>query len=169
MLPKISTILYATGIGPAAPYVFRYALSQASLYGAKIVAVHGMEPLSTFGQSLVEHYISHEQAEQLHQQARQSVKARLRERIERLCAMECGTDPQLKNLVKEIRIVEGYPAQVILQEAVATGADLIIMGSHRHSVLGDAMLGSTTHKVLHSASQPVMVVRIPEGYREAGF
>ncbi len=70
MLPKIKTILYATGLGPAAPYVFRYALSLARQHEARIIAVHGMEPLSTFGQSLVEQYISHEQSEEMHQQAR---------------------------------------------------------------------------------------------------
>ena len=43
------------------------------------------------------------------------------------------------------------------------------MGAHRHTVIGDAMLGTTTHKVLHSASQPVLVVRIPEGFHEEGF
>jgi len=169
MLPKISTIVYATGLGPGAPYVFRYALSVASQHGAKIVAVHGLEPLSSFGQSLVEQYISHEQAEQMHRQARQSVKDRLKERIERLCAMECESRPECRSLVSEIQIREGQPAEVILSAAQECNADLIIMGSHRHTVIGDALLGTTTHKVLHSSTRPVLVVRIPEGYREEGF
>ena len=169
MLPTIKTILYTTGLGPSAPYVFRYALSLARQHQARIVAVHGMEPLSTFGQSLVEQYISHDQSEEMHQQARLSVKDRLRERIARLCAMECESQSDCKNLVDGIHIVEGQPAQVILKEATACNADLIIMGSHRHTVLGDAMLGTTTSKVLHSATQPVMVVKIPEGFQEKGF
>lgn len=166
MLPKIKKIIYATGLGPAAPYVFRYAMSVARQYGAEIVAVHGMEPLTPFAQSLVELHISHEDAEALHQQARETVKEKLRERIRRLCekengGKECG--------VSEIRIVEGQPSQVVLAAAAEVGADLIVMGSHRHTVLGDAMLGTTTHKVLHSSAIPVLVVRIPEGYREEGF
>ncbi|AMV73815.1 universal stress protein Usp [Desulfuromonas sp. DDH964] len=169
MLPKISTIVYATGLGPGAPYVFRYALSVASQYDARIIAVNALEPLSSFGQSLVEQYISREQAEQMHRQARQSVKERLRERIERLCAMECESRPECRKLVSEILILEGQPAQVVLDAARECNADLIIMGSHRHTVLGDAMLGTTTHKVLHSSTRPVLVVRIPEGYREEGF
>ncbi len=169
MLPKISKILYATGLGPGAPYVFRYALSLARQHGAKIVAVYGIEPLSSFGQSLVEQYITHDQAEQLHSDARESVKARLRERIEHLCTKECTDGPECQNLVSEIRVIEGQPAQVVLDAARDCGADLIIMGSHRHTVIGDAMLGTTTHKVLHSATQPVLVVRIPEGFREEGL
>ena len=169
MLPTINKILYATGLGPAAPVVFRYALSLAKRHGAQIVAVHGMEPLSSFGQSLVELYISHERSEELHQQARQDVKSRLQERIERLCNQECGDDEECRKLVSEIRIAEGQPAAMVLAVAEEIGADLIIMGAHRHTVLGDAVLGSTTHKVLHSTGVPVLVVRIPEGYREAGF
>jgi nucleotide-binding universal stress UspA family protein len=169
MLPKIKTILYTTGLGPAAPYIFRYALTLARQHDARIVAVHGMEPLTPFAQSLVELHISHEQSEELHRQAREAVKARLRERIERLCEKESCLDAEGCNRVSEIRIVEAPPAQAILAAAAEVGADLIVMGSHRHTVLGDAMLGTTTHKVLHSADRPVLVVRIPEGYREEGF
>ncbi len=169
MLPKIKKILYATGIGPAAPYVFRHALGLARQYGAEIIAVHGMEPLSNFGQSMVELYISHDRLEELHQGARQEVRNRLRERIERICEMERANDPDGVNRVSEIRIVEGQPAQVVLEAAADCEADLIVMGSHRRTVLGEALLGTTTSKVLHGTDRAVLVVRIPEGYREEGF
>jgi nucleotide-binding universal stress UspA family protein len=169
MLPKIEKILYATGLGPAAPYVFRYALSLAQKYDAQIIAVHGMEPLSPFAQSLVELHISQENSEEMHRQTRENAKMRLQERIERLCSNETCFDGQGQSRVSAIHIVEGQPAQVVLQVAAASGADLIVMGSHRHSVIGEALLGTTTHKVLHGAAQPVLVVRIPEGYREEGY
>jgi nucleotide-binding universal stress UspA family protein len=169
MLPKINTILYTTGLGPAAPYIFRYALVLAKQHDANIVAVHAMEPLTPFAQSLVELHISHEQSEEIHRQAREAAKAKLRERIERLCTMENGGSDLASCRVTEIRIVEGQPAQVVLAAAAETGADLIVMGSHRHTVLGDALLGTTTHKVLHGADRPVLVVRIPEGFSEEGF
>jgi nucleotide-binding universal stress UspA family protein len=168
MLPKIKTILYATGLGPAAPYVFRYAMSVAKQYGADIVAVHGMEQLSPFAQSLVELYVSHEDSEEMHRKSREKVKENLRQRIRQLCEKENGDEPGGCR-ISDIRTAEGPPAQVVLAAAAEIGADLIIMGSHRHTVLGDAMLGTTTHKVLHSATQPVLVVRIPEGFREEGF
>ena len=40
------------------------------------------------------------------------------------------------------------------------------MGSQRHTLIGEVMLGSTTRRVLHSASQPVLVVKVPKGYEE---
>jgi nucleotide-binding universal stress UspA family protein len=169
MLPNIEKILYATGLGPAAPYVFRYALSLAEKYDAQIIAVHGMEPLPAFAQSLVELHISHELSEEMHRNARQKTRERLLERIERLCGKEACFDLQGRNRVGAIHIVEGQPSQVILQVAAECGADLIVMGAHRHTVIGDALLGTTTSKVLHGSERPVLVVRIPEGYREAGF
>jgi len=169
MLPQIKKVLYATGMGPGAPYVFRYALALAKQHDAQIIAVSALEPLSTFAQSLVELHISHEQSEQIHSTAQSQAKEQLRQRIMRLCEKECGTDPQCTERVKEIRIQEGQPAQTVLAVAEEYAVDLIIMGSHRHTVIGDAILGSTTHKVLHSAAQPVLVVRIPEGFHEEGF
>lgn len=169
MLPEINKILYATGMGPGAPYVFRYALAMAKQHDAQIIAVSALEPLSTFAQSLVELHISHEQSEEIHSKAQTQARELLRERIARLCEKECGTDQQCKHRVSEIWIEEGQPAQTILATAKKYAVDLIIMGSHRHTVIGDAMLGTTTHKVLHSAAQPVMVVRIPEGFHEEGL
>ena len=169
MLPEIKKIVYATGLGPAAPYVFRYALSVARQYGAEIVAVHGMEPLTPFAQSLVELHISHEQSEQMHQDARKAMVAKIEERLELLCTKELCNDSEGRSRVCGIVIEEGVPSEVILQQVEKLGADLIVMGSHRHTVIGDAMLGTTTHKVLHRSTIPVLVVRIPEGYREEGF
>jgi nucleotide-binding universal stress UspA family protein len=166
MLPKITTILYATGLGPGAPYIFRHALSLAKQYQAKIIALHCLEPLSTFGQSLVGQYLSEEESEALHTKARESVTARLRERIATLCARECEGQPECSNAVSEICIVEDHPAQAIIEYADRYKADVIVMGSHRLSMVTKVFLGSNTRKVLHNASQPVLVVKVPKGLVE---
>ena len=169
MLPKIKKILYATGMGAGAPHVFRYALTMASQLDAQIIAVSAIEPMPAFAQSLVELHVSHQDAEQRHLEALKLAKERLRERITRLCEKECGIEPRCSNRVNLIEVAEGHPAEIILASAKRHDVDLIIMGSHRHTVVGDALLGTTAHKVLHSASQPVLVVRIPDGYHEEGF
>jgi nucleotide-binding universal stress UspA family protein len=166
MLPKIETIVYATGLGSGAPYVFRYALALARQHQAKIIAVHGMEPLSTFGQSLVEEYISHDTSEEMHTKARASVKARLKERIGLLCDKECNNVPACENAVSAIHVIEGYPDQVILNIAKDYSADLIVMGAHTHSRVGEFIVGSTTRKVMHGSTRPVLVVKIPKDYKE---
>lgn len=165
MLPKIETILYTTGLGPGGPYVFRYALALARQHQAKIVAVHAIEPLSTFAQNLVEQYISHNSSEELHSKARETFKTEIKTRMEQLCSKECAHAP-CDNPVSAIQVVDGYPDQVIAEIAKDVSADIIVMGAHSRSKVGEVMMGSTTRKVLHSATQPVLVVRIPKGYVE---
>ena len=55
MLPKIQTFLYATDLDPGAR--ISVCSGFCSEHQAKIVVVHGIESLSSNGQSLVEQYI----------------------------------------------------------------------------------------------------------------
>jgi len=65
------------------------------------------------------------------------------------------------DVIAGIRISRHAPKPAILTAAEDFEADMIVMGSHRHLAVTDALLGSTTMKILHSAKVPVMVVRIP--------
>jgi nucleotide-binding universal stress UspA family protein len=169
MIPKIKQILYATGLGSGAPYVFRYALSLAHAYQATIFVVSAIEPLGTFGQSLVELYISHQQSERIHEEACRTVKNNLLARAEKLIAKESDSIPDESVFIAEIAVIEGRADQVILAKAEETGADMIVMGCQRHTVLEKVMLGSTARKVTRDTTIPVCLVRIPEGYLEEGF
>jgi len=169
MIPKIKKILYATGMGAGAPHVYRYALAMAKEHDAKIVVVSALESLSSFAQNLVDVHIPAELREEIQQTAYSQARERLKGRIAKLCEKECGNDPICAQRLSEIRIEDGPPDQVVLKVAKGIDADLIIMGSHRHTVIGEMVLGSTTQKVLHQATQPVLVVRIPDGYYEEGF
>ena len=169
MLPDVKTILYATALGPGAPYVFRYALQEAEKHQAKIVILHVMEPLNPFGQHLVELHISSEQSEQIQENARQYARQKIKERVQKLCDKEGCEASDGGNLVSEIRVVEGQPYLEIIKQAKDVEAGLIIIGSHRHSALGEAMLGHTATKVVHRSETPVLLVRIPDGYHEEGL
>lgn len=166
MLPKVKTILYATGLGAGAPYVFRYALSLAQTYDAKIRIIHGREPLSSTAQSMADLYMFQETAADVFERASKEAEDKIFANLEELCTKELCNDPQGRERVEKITVAKLPPKQAILEEAEKCGADLIVMGSHRHSALADAMLGTTTLKVLHSTSLPVFVVKIPDGYHE---
>ncbi len=53
MLPVIKTILYSTDLGPYGPKVFRHAAGLAQQYGAKLVLLHALEPLSENSSSVI--------------------------------------------------------------------------------------------------------------------
>ena len=56
-------------------------------------------------------------------------------------------------------LLEEPAGRVISETAKIEGINLIIMGSRGKSDLAGLILGSTTHKVLHTAPCPVLVVR----------
>jgi nucleotide-binding universal stress UspA family protein len=53
----------------------------------------------------------------------------------------------------------GNPADVIVQEAEESGADLIIVGTRGHAAAKRALLGSVSTNVVHHATVDVLVVR----------
>ena len=162
MLPDIKRILYATDLDSNAPHVFRYALKLAQQQHAEITIIHAQEPLSPFAQSLVELHVAHDQSEIMHEEARGKAHQMIEQRLNELCESEQCQDNNGRDLVKDIDVVEGQPAEKILEKAAAIDADLIVIGSHRHSAVGESLIGSTTSRVLHRSNIPVLVVRIPD-------
>ncbi|KAA0016026.1 universal stress protein [Salinicola corii] len=59
-------------------------------------------------------------------------------------------------------VVEGRPAQVIVQQATDLGVDMIVMGSRGLSDLKSLVVGSVSHKVSHIAPCPVITLHVPD-------
>jgi len=57
------------------------------------------------------------------------------------------------------RILEGQPSDIISEVAEIEKCDMIVMGSRGHTNLEGLLLGSVTHRVLHMAPCPVLVIR----------
>jgi nucleotide-binding universal stress UspA family protein len=70
----------------------------------------------------------------------------------RLVSMEKGWDVSSESGA-------GSPATVIIEEADQWGADLIVVGSHGRTALGQFFFGSVSQKVLHEAHCSVRVAR----------
>jgi nucleotide-binding universal stress UspA family protein len=69
--------------------------------------------------------------------------------------------------VEKILVIEGTsPAEEIVKQSAAMGADVIVIGAHAQSSIMEALLGSTTSKVIRKSSIPVFVVQVPAGAQE---
>ena len=53
----------------------------------------------------------------------------------------------------------GRAAEEIVKAAERTGCELIVMGSHGHSPIGNLVLGSVAQRVLATCKVPVLIVR----------
>jgi len=82
---------------------------------------------------------------------------------------ELATPKQLEILVQQLNdlgvstkalISQGDPARTILEEAKGQDADLIIVGSHGHGLLFDALVGSVSSYILRHSPVPVLVVPV---------
>ncbi len=60
-----------------------------------------------------------------------------------------------------VKVGEGKPATVILEEALAFDPELIVIGSHGRSGLDHLLIGSVTERVLRKSETAVLVVRAP--------
>jgi nucleotide-binding universal stress UspA family protein len=57
------------------------------------------------------------------------------------------------------RVERGEIAPTILKSVAADQYDLVVMGSHGHSRVHRALLGSVSERVLHKANVPVLMLR----------
>ena len=64
-----------------------------------------------------------------------------------------------RGVTVETMAKEGYPPEIIVDEAENAGADLIAMGTHGRSGLAHLLLGSTAERVVQHAKCPVLTVR----------
>jgi nucleotide-binding universal stress UspA family protein len=71
-------------------------------------------------------------------------------------------------VVADAVVREGDPAAAIVAEAIAWGADVIVVGMRGHGLLKRFLLGSTARKILHHAPMSVLIVRGEYATTETG-
>ena len=72
-------------------------------------------------------------------------------------AIQAGEEHREYNVTTAV--LSGSPKRVILDDAAAFGADLIVVGSHGHGGLGGFLLGSVAQAVALHANCSVEIVR----------
>jgi nucleotide-binding universal stress UspA family protein len=61
------------------------------------------------------------------------------------------------------KLLEGNPADAIVERAERLGATMIVLGTHGRSGFRRFLLGSTAERVVRMATVPVLTVHLPEG------
>jgi nucleotide-binding universal stress UspA family protein len=141
-------------------------MSLAEKFDATITVLHVMETLTAEQEALIDGYIGPDSIHDIVKQEEQNAAERMKRHLNGFCS-RLGQESKCGNRVAEILVVEGSsPAREIIKQADAMGADLIVIGAHAQSSIMDAVLGSTTEKVIRRSSIPVFVVQVPEGEQE---
>lgn len=154
----ISSILYATDLSLYAPYVLQHALSLGRAFRAELYVVHAVEPLGLFAESVLQTYLDDKALTSLRQGGLSAVMSSLEQRVHQGFLEEVGDGLDDEGLIKEVRVLQGDPPEVILAEAERLGVDLIVVGSHSHGTALETPLGRTAARLIQLAEVPVYLV-----------
>jgi nucleotide-binding universal stress UspA family protein len=154
----LRSILYATDLGLYAPYVLQHALSLAKAFHAELHVVHAVEPMGLFAESVLNTYLDEKTLQELRSKGLTSVMASIEQRVLEGFRDEMGEAQQDMQIVRSVLVVQGDPAQVILDEARKLDVDLLVVGSHSHGAAHDVPLGRTAARLLQLAETPVYLV-----------
>lgn len=166
LLPDIKNILYCTRIGPNSAYIYRYAMALAEKFDAGITVLHVMETLTAEQEAMINGYIGPASIHDLVEHEEQDSLVRIKQHLNRFCS-RMGENYSCSIRVEKILVVEATsPADEIVRQSKSLGADVIVIGAHDQSSIFEALLGSTTKRVIKKSSIPVLVVQVPAGEQE---
>lgn len=129
---------------PGAKRALSMAIEIATRFDEPLVLVYGVSPP---GAGLGEEFHAHQAA--LVELGRTATDH----------AVEEATAAGVKTIVE---LVNEKPAQALIDVAEKFDATMIVVGTWGESPLRGAMLGSTSHKLLHLSSRPVLCVPAEE-------
>ena len=154
----LSSIPYATDLGLYAPYVLQHALALAKAFQSDLYVVHAVEPMGLFAESVLQTYLDEKTLQELRSKGLTTVMASIEQRVLEGFRDEMGEAQQDMQIVRSVRVVQGDPAQMILEEARKLGVDLLVVGSHSHGAAHDIPLGRTAARLLQLSETPVYLV-----------
>ena len=70
-------------------------------------------------------------------------------------------------LIRSVKVIQGEPSQVILEQSQKLSVDLLILGSHAQPAGGESHLGRTAARVIELAQIPVYLVPLLQRRRSA--
>ena len=161
----IRSMLYATDLGLYAPLVMQHALTLARTFNADLYVVHAVEPMGLFAESVLQSYLDEQALNDFHREGLNTVIASIEQRVLDSFREEFGEEDELER-IRAVRVLQGDPSQVILDQVQKLSVDLLIVGSHSHGTGAETPLGRTAARVLQLARVPVYLVPLVERRRQ---
>ncbi len=146
-MAKIAKILFATDFSDAADHAQAYAFALAKRFKASLVVVHVVDTaypsyagVYGFGGEVDLHI--------------DEVKRHAQEHLVRVCEMA-----RARGLTADPHLLATHPPEAIVDEAVATACDLIVLGTHGRAGVDYFLFGSTAERVVRLSTIPVLSVK----------
>lgn len=158
MLPQVNDILFATDLSENANNALRHALSMAQAHDARVHVLHVTEPLTQDAIVTMQLFFQDEASRKKAIKDRHaSVKAMLKTNQKDFVKSLSKDEQEAYKRVESVELVDGHPAESILQRAKELNCGLIVMGTHEHGT-GHTFIGTVVKRVLRRSSIPTLVV-----------
>ena len=146
----LKKILVPTDLSENAQQAFLHAAAVARWSGAELIVLHVVE-------KFMDHSLVYSDVWPFQKPVRQYYK----ELEERTAArLEARVDEHVSSGVAfRVIVTTGTPAPEIVAAAEREGVDLVVIATHGRGGIAQALLGSTTDRVLRRAPCPVLVIR----------
>ncbi|RMQ41993.1 Universal stress protein [Pseudomonas cichorii] len=154
----IRSILYATDLGLYAPYVVQHALAMARTFNAGLYVIHVVEPMGLFAESVLQSYLGEDALKDLHGKGVSTFMDGIEQRMLDGFREELGEGHKDLSFIRAVRVVQGEPCNVILEQTRELAVDLLVLGSHSRMAKEGAPIGRTAARVLQLSDVPVYMV-----------
>lgn len=162
MLSDFRKILYVSDLEQGSRPAFRSAVSLCNHYESRITYLHVIESVSATARSVLSNMMEKQDIETFLAEGVGKLQEKVQGRLERFCQQELEENERLDVGQVDVRVEEGTPWKVILKVADEMDADVIVMGTRKHSTWGQVVLGSTAAKTLSHSKRPVLVVPLSD-------
>ena len=146
-------ILVPTDFSESADKAVEHAADIAAQYHAKVVVLHVVE--ENVRQCAIDYLVDYCISDDFVTQFEREIMRTSNERLQKQIVNIKGAKVDI-----EYEIRKGEPADIILDEQVKLGADLIVIASHGKAGAAKHAIGGVTDKVVRSAACNVMVNKI---------
>jgi nucleotide-binding universal stress UspA family protein len=147
---RLKTVLVATDFSTTADAALNYGRELARTFGAKLRVLHVADNIMT--------RYAFEGAAPLPYDVQVEYERAGRERVEGLLRDDDRRELRAETILR----TSNMPADEIVEEAKASGADIIVVGTHGRGALAHLFLGSVAERVVRMAPCPVLTIRNPE-------
>lgn len=163
--PGFRKILYVTDLSENSRQAFPIAATMAQRFKAALTVFHVVE--TEHFEKYLTGYINEEMWEQLKQQDleearkvlinRKRENSIIKENLGKIC-QESLEGTEQGNVAYDIVVRLGDPADRIVKETEENGYDLIVIGHQGKRSIREALIGSTSRRVLATCNVPVLTV-----------
>lgn len=158
MLPEINDILFATDLSENADNALRYAMALGITHEANVHVLHVTEPLSQDAIVTLRMFMQDDAArEKAIRDRHESVKELLKANQKAFVKTLSAEDRAAYKSVVSVELVDGHPAEEIMERAKALKCQLVVMGTHEQGT-GHTFIGTVTKRVLRRSPIPTLVV-----------